>query len=175
MYRRGCAAPGGSIQKCSGKWAGRSGIYRRSAGCDRQTVGGPRAGAGPAWRRCSAGVAAARVNGLALSTCGSGAGAVLTSAAPPRHSTQCQTLLDGALGALSLESADGCTPSAEQIWCSGASTGSAAKAGVITAAASDSAHQANTPTINARARRRWWNSEGVGDMLVRRSAAILLR
>jgi membrane protein DedA with SNARE-associated domain len=51
----------------------------------------------------------------------------------------------------------------------------AAKAGVITAAASDSAHQANTPTINARARRRWWNSEGVGDMLMRRSAAILPR
>jgi len=175
MYRWGWAAPGGSIQKCSGKWAGRSGIYRRSAGCDRQTAGGPRAGAGPAWRRCSAGVAAARVNGLAISTGGSGAGAALTSAAPPKHSTQCQPTWGGSAGGAVFWSAGGCTPSAEQIWCSGASTGSAAKAGVTTAAASDSAHQANTPTINARARRRWWNSEGVGDMLMRRSAAILLR
>jgi hypothetical protein len=118
-------------------------------------------------------VAAARANGLALSTCGSGVGAALTSAAPPRHSTQCHPTWGGSAGGAVFWSAAGCTPSAEQIWCNGASAGLAAKAGVVTAAASDSVHQTNTHAVNARARRRWWNSEGVGDILVRRSAAIL--
>jgi|Laugrefbdmm110sn_1035136.scaffolds.fasta_scaffold03984_5 hypothetical protein len=175
MYRRGWAAQGGQIQKCSRRWAGRSAKRRRSARCDRQAAGGPRAGAGPAWRRYSAGVALDCAKELALSPGGSAEGPAAKGTAPPRHSTQCQPTWGASAGGAVFWSAGACTPSAEQIWCNGASSGSAAKAGVITAAASDSAHQATTPTIKARARRRWWNSEGVGDMLVRRSAAILLR
>jgi hypothetical protein len=41
-------APGGNIQKCSGKGDGCSGVYRRSAGGFSQAAGGPRAGADPA-------------------------------------------------------------------------------------------------------------------------------
>ena len=120
-------------------------------------------------------MAAARVNGLALSTCGSGAGATLTSAAPPRHSTQCQPTRGASAGGAVFWSAGNCTPSAEQIWCNGASAGSAATAGVAMAAASDSAHQANIHAVNARARRRWWNREGVQYMVVMQATAILLR
>jgi hypothetical protein len=43
------------------------------------------------------------------------------------------------------------------------------------AAASESAHQANIHAVNARARRRWWNREGVQYMVVMQATAILLR
>ena len=175
MYRWGWAALGGSIQKCSRRWAGRSGLYRRSAGCDRQAAGGPRAGAGPAWRRCSAGVALACAKELALSPGGSAEGPAAKGTAPPRHSTQCQPPCCVSAGGAVFWSASGCTPSAEHTWCTMASAGWVAKAGVMTAAANDRTHQANTPAVNARARRRWWNRERVRDMAGIGSTAILPR
>ena len=144
----------------SKKWEDRSAKRRRRTGADRQAAGGPRAGAGPAWRLYGAGVAAARATGRAISPGGSAVGVAAKGAPPPRQSTQCQTLPDGSPGAGWFGSADGCTPSAEHTWCKSASAGLAAKAGVMTAAASDSVHQANTRAVYARALRRWWNRRG---------------
>ena len=153
----------------------RSATYRRSAGYGRQACGGPRAGAGPAWRLYRAGDPPIRTNRLALLALGSAAGADANGAAPPRHSTQCQPLPDGSEGAAWPESADCCTPDAEHTWCKSASAGPAAMAGVMTAAASDSTHQAKTPAVNARAWRKRWNGEELQVMLAGGSADILPR
>jgi len=152
-----------------------SATYRCGAESGRQAWGGPRAGAGPAWRLNRAGEPAIRKNVLALSALGSAAGADANGAAPPRHSTQCQPLADACAGALLPESPDCCTPDAEHTWCKSVSAGLAAKAGVMTAAASERSHQANTPAAKARAWRRTGSREGLCDMLVRGGAVILLR
>jgi len=152
-----------------------SATYRCRALCFSQAWGGPRAGAGPAWRLCRAGEPAIRKNVLALLAFGSAAGADAKGAAPPRHSTQCQPIADGCAGALLPESPDCCTPDAEHTWCKSLSAGLAAKAGVMTVAASERSHQANTPAAKARAWRRTGSREGLCDMLVTGVAAILPR
>ena len=120
-------------------------------------------------------MAATRMKALALRVIGSAAGADPKGAAPPRHSAQCPPLPDGFAGALWPESIDCCTPDAEHTWCKPASAGLAARSGVMTAADSESNHQANTPAATARAWRKRWNREAVLVMLTIGSADILPR
>ena len=98
-------------------------------------------------------MAQARANGLAVLLVSSAAVAEAKGAVPPKHSTQCQPLPDGWLGAVWFWSRDCWTPSAEHSWCNGASAGLVDTVGAMTAAARDSVHQANANAASARARR----------------------
>ncbi len=175
--RKSWHRPDMALNRVSGKAKPRAARAAPLSGEARgsQAGGGPRAGAGPAWRLYSAGVAAARAKWPTPAAASKAAGAAAKGTAPPRHSTQCHPLAVGASGVVLSWSADGCVPSAEQSWCMGSLVGCAAKAGAITAAARDSVHQAMTHALSARVLRRWWKRLEVQNMVVRQVTAILPR